>query len=63
MELSVREPDKTKYELYSLLKTEVGKAGNWKELIAGLSKKGVDVRFLEGKAPVRGLTYSTSTDI
>ena len=41
----LREPDKTKYELYSLLKTEVGKAGNWKELIAGLSEKGVDVRF------------------
>ncbi|MBM6714963.1 relaxase/mobilization nuclease domain-containing protein, partial [Phocaeicola coprocola] len=41
----LREPDKTKYALYSLLKTEVGKAGNWKELIAGLSEKGVDVRF------------------
>lgn len=41
----LREPDKTKYELYSLLKTEVRKAGNWKELIAGLSEKGVDVRF------------------
>lgn len=41
----LREPDKTKYELYSLLETEVRKAGNWKELIAGLSEKGVDVRF------------------
>lgn len=41
----LREPDKTKYELYSLLKTEVRKAGNWKELIAGLNEKGVDVRF------------------
>ena len=41
----LREPDKTKYELYSLLKTEVRKAGNWKELIAGLSEKGVNVRF------------------
>ncbi len=41
----LREPDKTKYELYSLLKAEVRKAGNWKELIAGLSEKGVDVRF------------------
>lgn len=41
----LREPDKTKYELYSLLRTEVRKAGNWKELIAGLNEKGVDVRF------------------
>lgn len=41
----LREPDKTKYELYSLLKTEVRKARNWKELIAGLSEKGVDVWF------------------
>ena len=41
----LREPDKTKYELYSLLKTEVRKAGNWKELITGLNEKGVDVRF------------------
>ena len=41
----LKEPDKTKYELYSLLKTEVRKAGNWKELIAGLSEKGVNVRF------------------
>ena len=41
----LREPDKTKYELYSLLKTEVRKARNWKELIAGLNEKGVDVRF------------------
>ena len=41
----LREPDKTKYELYSLLKTEVRKAGNWKELITGLNEKRVDVRF------------------
>ena len=40
----LREPDKTKYELYSLLKTEVRKAGNRKKLIARLSEKGVDVR-------------------
>jgi len=41
----LREPDKTKYELYNLLKTGVRKAGNWKELIAELNEKGVDVRF------------------
>ena len=55
----LREPDKTKYELYSLLKTEVRKAGNWKELIAGLSEKGVDVRFkYKGKSDeVQGVVF------
>ena len=55
----LREPDKTKYELYSLLKTEVRKAGNWKELIAGLSEKGVDVRFkYKGKSDeVQGIVF------
>ena len=55
----LREPDKTKYELYNLLKTEVRKAGNWKELIAGLSEKGVDVRFkYKGKSDeVQGVVF------
>lgn len=55
----LREPDKTRYELYSLLKTEVRKAGNWKELIAGLSEKGVDVRFkYKGKSDeVQGVVF------
>lgn len=49
----LKEPDKTKYELYSLLKTEVEKAGNWKELIAGLSEKRVDVRFKYKENPMK----------
>src|SRR5699024_6113020 len=55
----LREPDKTKYELYNLLKTEVKRAGNWKELIAGLSEKGVDVRFkYKGKSDeVQGIVF------
>ena len=55
----LREPDKTKYELYSLLQAEVRKAGNWKELIAGLSEKGVDVRFkYKGKSDeVQGVVF------
>ena len=40
-----KEPDKTKYELYSILKTEVSRCGNWNILIANLKKQGVDVRF------------------
>ena len=55
----LREPDKTKYELYNLLKTEVRKAGNWKELITGLNEKGVDVRFkYKGKSDeVQGVVF------
>ena len=41
----LKEPDKTKYELYSILKMEVSRCGNWNILIANLKKQGVDVRF------------------
>lgn len=41
----LKEPDRTKYELYSLLKTEVGRCGNWDRLVANLRKQGVEVRF------------------
>ena len=41
----LKEPDKTKYELYSILKMEVARCGNWNILIANLKKQGVDVRF------------------
>ena len=50
----LKEPDKTKYELYSILKTEVSRCGNWNILIANLKKQGVDVRFkYEGKSDYR----------
>jgi Relaxase/Mobilisation nuclease domain. len=41
----LKEPDRTKYELYSLLKTEVGRCGDWATLTANLRKQGVEVRF------------------
>ena len=41
----LKEPDKTKYELYDILKTEVGRCGNWDVLIANLKRQGVGVRF------------------
>ena len=41
----LKEPDKTKYELYSILKSEVARCGNWNMLIANLKKQGVEVRF------------------
>ena len=41
----LKEPDKTKYELYDILKTEVGRCGNWNVLVANLKRQGVDVHF------------------
>ena len=41
----LKEPDRTKYELYDLLKTEVGRCGNWNVLVANQNRQGVEVRF------------------
>ena len=56
----LKEPDKTKYELYSILKTEISRCGNWNILIANLKKQGVDVRFkYKGSSDeVKGVIFS-----
>ena len=41
----LKEPDKTKYELYDILKKEVSRCGNWNVLIANLQRQGVEIRF------------------
>ncbi|BFK96684.1 relaxase/mobilization nuclease domain-containing protein [Alistipes onderdonkii] len=41
----LKEPDRTKYRLYDILKTEVGRCGNWNVLVANLRRQGVEVRF------------------
>ena len=41
----LKEPDRTKYELYDILKTEVGRCGNWSVLAANLKRQGVEVHF------------------
>lgn len=41
----LKEPDKTKYGLYSILKSEVSRCGNWNILAANLKKQGVEMRF------------------
>ncbi len=41
----LKEPDRTKYELYDILKTEVGRCGNWDVLVANLKWHGVEVHF------------------
>ena len=41
----LKEPDRTKYELYNILKAEVGRCGNWHVLVANLKRQGVEVHF------------------
>ena len=56
----LKEPDKTKYELYSILKSEVSRCGNWRQLAANLKKQGVDMRFkCKGKSDeVQGVVFT-----
>ena len=56
----LKEPDKTKYEIYSILKTEVSRCENWNILIANLKKQGVDVQFkYKGKSnEIQGVIFS-----
>lgn len=41
----LREPDKTKYEIYDALKSAVPRTYSWQELIAILVKEGITVEF------------------
>lgn len=56
----LKEPDKTRYELYSILKSEVSRCGNWRQLAANLKKQGVDMRFkYKGKSDeVQGVVFT-----
>lgn len=56
----LKEPDKTKYGLYSILKSEVARCGNWQQLAANLEKQGVDMRFkYKGKSDeVQGVVFT-----
>ena len=44
-EYRLKEPDKTKYEIYQALKAEIAQCRNWKDLLAHLKKQDIDVRF------------------
>ena len=56
----LKEPDKTKYGLYNILKSEVSRCGNWRQLAANLEKQGVDMRFkYKGKSgEVQGVVFT-----
>lgn len=55
----LKEPDKTKYGLYSILKSEVSRCGDWQQLATNLEKQGVDMRFkYKGKSDeVQGVVF------
>ena len=44
-EYRLKEPDKTKYEIYLALRDKIPKSRDWKALLAYLRKEGIDVRF------------------
>lgn len=56
----LKEPDKTKYELYFLLKSEVSRCGNWRQLAVNLEQQGVEMQFkYKGKSDeVQGVVFS-----
>ena len=56
----LKESDKTKYGLYSILKSEVSRCGNWNILAANLKKQGVEMRFkYKGKSDeVQGVVFT-----
>ena len=58
----LREPDKTRYELYQILKTEVGRCRDWKTLLERLKRQGVDVQFkYKGQTDeIQGIVFTTA---
>lgn len=56
----LREPDKTRYELYSILKTEVGRCRDWDTLLERLKRQGVEVQFkYKGQTnEIQGIVFS-----
>ena len=58
----LKEPDKTKYEIYQALKAEIARCRDWKALLVHLEREGIDVRFkYKGNAQeVQGIIFEKS---
>ena len=41
----LKEPDKSKYEIYNAVKNEIGKSKNWQQLQQRLAEKGITIQF------------------
>ena len=56
----LREPDKSKYEIYTAVKNEIGKSKNWQQLQRQLAEKGIGIHFkYKGQTDeVQGISFS-----
>lgn len=56
----LKEPDKSKYEIYTAVKNEIGKSKNWRQLQERLAEKGITVRFkYKGQtSEIQGVSFS-----
>ena len=56
----LKEPDKSKYEIYNAVKNEIGKSKNWQQLQERLAEKGITVRFkYKGQTgEIQGVSFS-----
>ena len=56
----LREPDKSKYEIYNTVKDEIGKSRNWQQLQQRLAEKGITIQFkYKGQtSEIQGVSFS-----
>ena len=56
----LKEPDKSKYEIYTAVKNEIGKSRNWQQLQQRLAERGITVRFKrKGQTDeIQGISFS-----
>ena len=56
----LREPDKSKYEIYNAVKNESGKSKNWQQLQERLAEKGITIQFkYKGQtSEIQGISFS-----
>ena len=56
----LREPDKTKYEIYTAVKNEIRKSKNWQQIQKQLAEKGIGIQFKhKGQTDeIQGISFS-----
>ena len=56
----LKEPDKTKYEIYTAVKNEIKKSRNWQQLQEQLTEKGISIQFKhKGQTDeIQGISFS-----
>ena len=56
----LKEPDKSKYEIYTAVRSEIGKSKSWRQLQERLAEKGIGIRFkYKGRTDeVQGISFT-----